>query len=158
MSNSGNKERLETLLAGGIPDAPPTWELVFQIQEEFFGMPPRNTVRDAGYGSEDAQRMALWQYDFEVYERCVEELGWAAIPGSYDPEELRFRKEQIGDRALVVGFEGEGVFWMPSGEDMLDFAVRLFEHPDEIQAEARRKCDAAKEIFRRHADAGAEQC
>jgi hypothetical protein len=35
----------------------------------------------------------------------VEELGWAAIPVSYDPDELAFRKEKIGDRALVVGYE-----------------------------------------------------
>lgn len=156
MRSMSGKERLQTLLDGGIPDAPPTWELVFQIQEEFFGMPHRRTVRNATYGSEAAKREALWQYDFEVYDRCVEQLGWAAIPGSYNPEELKFRKEKIGDRALVVGFEGEGVFWMPSGEDMVDFAVRLYEKPDDIQAEARRKCDAAKEIFRRHADAGAD--
>ena len=85
-----NKERMQTLLDGGIPDVPPTWELVFQIQVEFFGMPHRSAVRNAGYGSEEERTRALWQYDFEVYERCVEELGWAAIPGSYNPEELAF--------------------------------------------------------------------
>jgi len=156
MRKMTSKERLQTLLDGGIPDVPPHWELVFQIQEEFFGMPPRSTVREADYGSEEEQKLALWQYDFEVYERCVEELGWAAIPGSYDPEELKFRKEKIGDRALVAGFEGAGVFWMPSGENMVDFAVQLYEKPEEIQAEAREKCNNAKEIYRRHVDAGAD--
>jgi len=156
MSKASSKERLQTLLDGGIPDVPPTWELVFQIQEEFFGVEPRKAVRTRTYGSEAEKQQALWHYDFEVYERCAEELGWAAIPGSYNPEELKFRKEKIGDRALVVGFEGEGVFWMPSGEDMVDFAVRMYEQPEEVQAEARRKCDAAKEIFRRHVDAGAD--
>lgn len=156
MSARENKERLQTLIDGGIPDQPPTWELVFQIQEEFFGMPPRRDVRNATYGSEADRRQALWRYDFEIYERCVEELGWAAIPGSYDPEELAFRKKSIGDRALVVGFEGEGVFWMPSGDEMVDFAVRIYERPEEIAAEARRKCEAAKKILRRHVDAGAD--
>jgi uroporphyrinogen decarboxylase len=156
MTNITNKQRLQTLLDGGIPDVPPTWELVFQIQESFFGMPHRSTVRDATYGSEEQRKLALWQYDFDVYERCVEELGWAAIPGSYNPEELTFRKEKIGDRALVVGFEGEGVFWMPSGDNMMDFSVRLYEDPEGIQAEAREKCDRGKEIFRRHVDAGAD--
>jgi uroporphyrinogen decarboxylase len=151
-----NKERLQTLLAGGIPDAPPTWELVFQIQESFFGMPPRSTVRNAAYHSEKQKKLALWQYDFEVYERCVEELGWAAIPGSYDPEEIAFRKEKIGDRALVVGFEGGGIFWMPDGDQIMDFSVRLYEEPESILAEARKKCDAAKETFRRMVDAGAD--
>ncbi len=120
-----NKERMQTLLDGGIPDVPPTWELVFQIQESFFGMPPRSTVRDAEHASEEAKRDALWQYDFEVYERCVEELGWGAIPGSYNPEELAFRKEKIGGRALVVGYESEGIFYMPDGNTMMDFSVRL---------------------------------
>lgn len=151
-----NKQRLQTLLDGGIPDAPPTWELVFQIQEPFFGMLPRSTVRNATYGSEKEKKLALWQYDFDVYERCVEELGWAAIPGSYNPEELAFRKGKIGDRALVVGFESEGVFYMPEGDKIMDFSVRLYEEPDSILTEAREKCDRAKETFRRHVDAGAD--
>lgn len=33
-----NKQRLQTLLAEGIPDRPPTCELVFPIQEATFGM------------------------------------------------------------------------------------------------------------------------
>ena len=155
-SNVSNKERLQTVLDGGVPDIPPTWELVFQIQQEFFGMPHRREVRTADYASEADKQQALRHYDFEVYERCIEELGWAAIPGSYDPDELAFRKEQTGDRALVVGFEGAGVFWMPSGNKMVDFAVRVYEKPEEIHAEAREKCDHAKGIFRRHADAGAD--
>jgi hypothetical protein len=35
-----NKIRMETLLAGGVPDVPPTWELGFQIEKPFFGMDP----------------------------------------------------------------------------------------------------------------------
>ncbi len=151
-----NKERMQVLLDGGIPDFPPTWELVFQIQVPFFGMPPRSAIRNAVYGSEQQKRDALWQYDFDIYERCVEELGWAAIPGSYDPNELAFRKKMIGDRALVVGYDGEGVFYMPDGNHIMDFSVRLYEDPDSIQAEARLKCDRAKEKFRRFVDAGAD--
>lgn len=156
MSAADNKHRLQTLLDGGIPDVPPTWELVFQIQEDFFGMPPRSTVRNATYGSEQAKTLALWHYDVEVYEHCVEELGWAAIPGSYNPEELAFRKRQIGERALVVGFEGNGIFYMPDGNSMMDFSVRLYEDPESIQAEARAKCDQGKATFRRLVDAGAD--
>ena len=156
MSDLKNKKRLETLLAGGVPDAPPTWELVFQIQEEFFGMPPHSAVREADYSSEDAKKLALWQYDFEVYERCVEELGWAAIRGGYEPDEVAFHKQRIGDRALVVGYESGGIFSMPSGRNMMDFAVRLYEDVDGLKAEARERCDRAKETFRRHIEAGAD--
>lgn len=151
-----NKDRLQTLLDGGIPDVPPTWELVFQIQESFFGMPPRQELRDRDYPSEEAKRDTLWQYDFDVYERCVAELGWGAIRGGYDPDEVAFHKKRIGDSALVVGYEGEGVFWMPSGNNMMDFSIRLYEDPEGIQAAAREKCDRAKDIFKRHVDAGAD--
>jgi uroporphyrinogen decarboxylase len=152
-----NKQRLETLLAGGIPDTPPTWELVFQIQEECFGMPHRSTVQTADYPSVEAKKLALWQYDFDIYERCVEELGWAAIPGSYNPEELAFRKEKIGGRALVVGFQNDGIFYMPDGgEGMMDFSIRLYDDMEGLKAEAREKCDRAKETFRRHVEAGAD--
>jgi len=151
-----SRRRLQTLLDGGIPDVPPTWELVFQIQEPFFGMPPRHVVRNATYGSEQQRKEALWNYDVDVYERCVEELGWAAIPGSYNPEELAFRKQRIGNRALVVGFDYDGVFYMPEGHAIMDFSVRLYEDPESIQDEAREKCNRAKETFRRHVDAGAD--
>jgi len=154
--NTSNKDRLLTVLDGGAPDVPPTWELVFQIQQEFFGMVPRREVRTADYASEADKQRALRRYDFEVYERCIEELGWAAIPGSYDPDELAFRRKKTGDRALVAGFEGQGVFHMPSGDTMVDFAVRVYERPEDIQAEAREKCDRAKDIFRRFVDAGAD--
>ncbi len=151
-----NKDRLQTLLDGGIPDVPPTWELVFQIQETFFGMKPRSEVRDAQHASEEAKKDALWQYDFEVQERCVEELGWCAIRGGYDPSEVAFHKKRIGDRALVVGYESEGIFYMPDGNTMMDFSVRLYEDPEGIQAEARQKCDRGKENFRRLVDSGAD--
>ena len=154
---ASNKERLQTLLAGGIPDVPPTWELVFQIQETFFGMPKSSTVWNATYGSKEQRRLACWNYDCEVYERCVAELDWAAIPGSYNPEELAFRKKRIGDRALVVGFDYDGLFCMPEGGNaLMDFSIRLYEDPEGILAEARQKCDRAKETFRRHVDAGAD--
>lgn len=151
-----NKERLEILLDGGIPDVPPTWELVFQIQAPFFGMPPRSSVGNAVYGSEEQKKEALWQYDFEIYERCVEELGWCAIRGGYEPEEVAFHKERIGDRALVVAYDGEGVFFMPGGQKIMDFSIRLYEDMPSILAEARVKCDQAKERFRRFVDAGAD--
>jgi uroporphyrinogen decarboxylase len=91
-------------------------------------------------------------------ERLVEECGWAAVPArnAYSPEAVASLKRSIGERALVPGFEGGGVFWMPSGSDMLEFAVRLHEQMEDLLAEARAKCEAAKEALRRLVDAGAD--
>ncbi len=152
-----NKERLQLLLDGGVPDVPPHWELVFQIPKAMFGMDPA-TVEEADYATDAARNDARMAFHNDVAWRLVEDLGWAAVPAwsPYDAEIVRRTKPEFEDVALVPGYEGGGVFWMPNGTDMLDFAVRLHEQPDDLRAEARRKCDAAKEALRRLADAGAD--
>ncbi len=136
-----NAARLRTLLEGGVPDYPPHWELVFQIEEALFGLDPQHP-----------------DHQFDKHVRLVEECEWAAVPGPnpYQPESVAAMKRIIGDRALVPGYDGGGVFWMPSGSDIMDFVVRLFEDAEGLHAEARRKCEAAKELLRRLADAGAD--
>ncbi len=74
-----NKERLQTLLDGGIPDVPPHWELVFQIPLAMFGMDPEPVV-SAAYSSEASRRAAISDFHLDVAERLIEECGWAAIP------------------------------------------------------------------------------
>jgi uroporphyrinogen decarboxylase len=108
------KQRIMTILDGGIPDAPPHWELVFDIEKEFFGI--------------DATELASREYPSE---------------------------RQRAD-AAIAGYEGAGVFWMPNGDEIMDFVVRLFERPDEMHEEARRKCDRAKTVLRGHVEAGAD--
>jgi uroporphyrinogen decarboxylase len=151
------RERLQQLLSGDVPDAPPHWELVFQIPQELFGL-DRKSVEGAVYGSEAARKKALRNFHFEVSERLLAEFDWAALPAlnSYDHDEVAEMKNTFAGRALVPGYEGQGVFWMPNGEGMLDFAIRLYEQRDELQAEARRKCNQAKTLLRQLADAGAD--
>ncbi|MFZ2653989.1 MAG: uroporphyrinogen decarboxylase family protein [Victivallales bacterium] len=150
-----NKQRMEIILQGGVPDVPPHWELVFQIEKEFFGIDPAS-VHNATYSSQDEKNRAIWNYNAEVYSRLVDELGWGAVPGGYGTEDINIMKKKIGDRALVAGYEGGGVFWMPTGENIMDFVVRLFEQPGQLHAEARIKCAKAKEALSRMADAGAD--
>jgi hypothetical protein len=143
MMNS--RERLQSVLNGQTPDSPPHWELVFQIEKEMFGMDP-DSVRDADRD--------LFQID--VYHRLIDDCGWAAVSGGYDAAGIERIKKALGHKALIPAYEGGGVFWMPTGGEMMDFVVRLFERPDELHAAARRKCDGAKEFFRRAVDAGAD--
>ena len=139
------KEKLECVLNGGIPDTPPHWELVFQIEKEMFGI-------DLAAAPE-ADRASL---QLDVYHRLVDEFGWAAIRGGYDLAEIERTKNALGQKALVPAYEADGVFWMPTGGDMMDFAIRLFEQPEELHAEARRKCDKAKRFMKRAVDVGAD--
>lgn len=48
------------------------------------------------------------------------------------------------------------MFWMPAGSEIMDFVVHLFEQPKELHAEARQKCEAAKQRFHEINDEGAD--
>jgi uroporphyrinogen decarboxylase len=139
------KDSLQMILNGGIPPAPPHWELVFQIEHDMFGMD--------GSQLSEADRPA---FQLDVARRLIDELGWAAIPGGYDAKSVARTKKALGQDALIPAYEGSGVFWMPSGDDIMDFVVKLYERPEELQAEAREKCDHAKDYFRQAVDAGAD--
>jgi len=147
-----NKNRLEMVLDGKIPDRPPHWELVFQIEKEMFGMPEREEVADK-FSNEDDKHKARVEHYIEVHERLIDEYEWAAVPGNIDIKHL---KDALGCKALIPAFDWEGVFWMPNGNDMMDFAVKVYEKPEELHQEARKKCDAAKERLKRYSDEGAD--
>ncbi len=140
-----DKEKMQALLDGRIPDTPPHWELAFQIEKEMFGMDAASVA--------EADRPAFY---VDVHHRLVDELGWAAVPAGYEVENVARMKAALGDKALVAGYEGEGVFWMPTGADMMDFVDRMCSRPEEIRAEAREKCNRAKELCKASAEAGAD--
>jgi len=145
------------LLDGGIPDVPPHWELVFQIPKEMFGI-DAEVVANGQYDSEAARLEAMAQCHMEIYWRLIEECNWAAVPppNPYNAKSVAQMKKALGEHALIPGYDGYGVFWMPTGSDIMDFVVKIFERPDELQQEARQKCDNCKELLQQMADAGAD--
>ena len=153
-----NKDRLASILDGEVPDVPPHFELDFHLGREMFGLEVAE-VRERTYASDAARLDALLGIHIELQHRLVEDLGYACAYFSPEhPVEQGITKvrEALGDRALIRTHEWGGVFWMPTGGDIMDFVVKMFERPDEMHAEARAKCDAAKELLRIQADAGAD--
>jgi len=150
-----NKAGMEILFEGGVPESPPTWELGFQIEKHFFGMDP-DAVRNADYPTEEAKQLAWWEYRARVFETLVDELSWGAVRGGRSAEEIEVTAKQIDGKALIAAYDDVGVFWMPTGGDIVDFAVRLFEQPEDLHREAREKCDRAKRFFKESLDAGAD--
>ena len=108
------KENLEAMLKGQMPDSPPHWELVFQIEKEMFGM-DRDAVLEADRPS----------FQLDVNQRLVDEYDWAAIGGGYNLAEIERTKKALGHKALIPAYEGGGVFWMPSGENMMRFRCQV---------------------------------
>ena len=89
------KQKLELILSGGVPDTPPHWELVFQIQKEMFGM-DRSAV-----AKEDRPA-----FDLDVLHRVVDEFGWAAVRGVFSIRSAAYEKRlftvsQVADRGLL---------------------------------------------------------
>ena len=152
---SGNKERLGLILQGKTPDKPPHFELVFQIAKEMFGMDVE-AVKSRHGSSQAEQEEALFKYHIDLQLRLVEEFDYAALQPAYGLRGITELKKAVGDRAFVAPHEGSGVFWMPAGKDMVNFAVMLYDHPDKLHREARRKCEGAKAIFSQMSDAGAD--
>jgi hypothetical protein len=139
------KEKLECILNGQIPESPPHWELAFQIEKEMFNM-DRSVIPESD----------LTSFQLDVYCRLVDDFGWAAIPGGYDVAGICRIKNALGHKVLIPAYERQGVFWMPTGGDMMDFVVRLYEQQKELHAEARQKCNKAKQFFKQAVDAGAD--
>ena len=139
------KTKLEMVLNGEVPETPPHWELVFQIEKEMFGV-------DLEALSEVDRQAA----QIDVYHRLIDEYDWAAIRGGYGVEEIAGIKKALGDKALIPAYDGSGVFYMPTGGDVMDFVIRLFEQPEELHQEARQKVENAKVYFKQAVDVGAD--
>ncbi|GAH72220.1 unnamed protein product [marine sediment metagenome] len=82
------------------------------------------------------------------------EYDWAAVAIPY--RLVKRAKKAFGDKALVYDWNGEGTFWMPTGSDMMDFIVKLFEKRAELFAEAEKKRKKSIELAKRQVDAGAD--
>jgi len=113
------------------------------------------------YASNRARQDALENFHLEICHRLIEEFGWAAVPVLGGEEidmthAIAHLKKAVGDRALVFAFSPDGVFWMPTGKEMMDFIVMLFERPNEMHTRAKAKCEAAKELSKRQINAGVD--
>jgi hypothetical protein len=72
------KQRMETILAGGAPDVPPHWELVYQIEDVVFGMErPGPVDRDGSLGQAEEDRQI--KLNIELMSKMVEQYHWAVV-------------------------------------------------------------------------------
>lgn len=154
------KERISAVLDGRIPDKIPHFELDFQLEKEAFNItrPSYSEIVNAGLSE---KKLYLEQY-FQKWEKIIERYDWAAIIvptdfyGTFDGEVIPMAKERFGGRVAVYCANGEGTFWMPSGDRMMDFTVRLFEDLMSLHEEAKQKCDASIELAYRQINQGAD--
>ncbi len=99
---------------------------------------------------------------FGIWEKIIERYDWAGIQlpvdlnTFFDGQVIPAGRKRFGDRVMIYDFNGQGTFWLLPGDEMMDFAIRLFERPQELHAEARRKRDASIELAKRQVDQGVD--
>jgi uroporphyrinogen decarboxylase len=154
------RQRLTAVFNGRIPDKVPHFELVFQLAAEAFGSDwPGPAELDA---ATPVERERLLHRFYDLWEKIITTYGWAAIQlptdlhGHFAGEVIPRGRRRFGGEVMIYDFNGQGTFWMLPGDDMEEFAVRLYEEPAELHAEARRKRDASIELAKRQVDQGAD--
>ncbi len=154
------RQRLQKVFDREIPDRVPHFELVFQLEQEAFGL-SWPTPEEVGRASA-AERETLLERTFTIWERIIDRYDWCAIAlpadlcGHFDGEVIPRGRRRFGDRVMIYSFNGQGTFWMPSGEEMMDFVVKLFEEPERVHTEARTKMADSIELARRQVDQGVD--
>lgn len=144
------KQRIECVLNGGIPDKVPHFELDFQLFKEAFGIDMPYTYKA---GKEEAAGFKAQVLD--AWEQVVDTYHWAAVPMNCD-HLITETKKRLGDKALVFCYNGDGTFWMPTGSEIMQFSIDLYENPEKLHQEAKVKCRNAKELAKIQADMGAD--
>lgn len=132
------RERFLCALNGGIPDRVPTFELEFQLEEELLG---RRFLREEMLegltpSQQEAKLRENAQYLLQVYEKLEHD----AICVHYLSDEHLYRtvellREYSGDQYAIF-CHGDGTFAIPDGNEMEEFAIMMYEEPEEFAERA----------------------
>jgi len=151
------RERVLKTLRFEEPDRPPHFEVMFELEQEAFGLqfPDRHSW-DGCTAREKQEKIAAC---IDIYARIIERFGWDALavfwPWS-DPDGVVAAKEAFGDTILIGTMVGHSIWAIESVGDWMQFSADLYERPEEIHAEAERRCRRALDKIDRVIDAGAD--
>ncbi len=145
------KERVIAALELRQPDdVVPTFELEFQLADEYLGKNFR------GYNNLTEKELeAAVKYNAELYVEIAEKLDYSIIRTG----DIRIIKELVNmgvDRTYLICGESDGTMGIPNGENMVEVSRRLFEEPDDVKRGLEQSATNAIESGKRQIDAGAE--
>jgi uroporphyrinogen decarboxylase len=170
-SMSRKNDMIHALSGAAIPKQVPTWELEFHLWNHFSDK--RFVVGQEFASLSAAQQESALAQNAELMAAVSEQLGFAAVtippmywesaPGHpayfWLPDEARvslLKQLQALTEDLFFVVHTGGVIGLPGAEEYMEFAYKLFDAPEEIDAMARSYCDGAKAEVRRWADLGAD--
>lgn len=151
------KQRILKALRFEEPDRPPHFEIMFELEEEAFGLSFPD--REDWNGCTAAQKDRLIGRCMDIYQKIVATYGWDALAVFYpwsDPDGVVAAKKTFGDDILIGSIVGHSVWSIEHIEDWNRFAVDLFERPDHLHEGAEEMTRTAFEKFDALAEAGAD--
>jgi uroporphyrinogen decarboxylase len=145
------KERVIAALELRQPDdIVPTFELEFQLTREFFDKDFRN-LRDLSGKELD---LAIG-YNSELFIQIAETFDYSIIRTG-DTRILRKLVQMGANKKYLLCGEADGTMSIPSGENMVNIAVRLFEDADAVKKGLDASVDNGIQSGKVQMDAGAE--
>jgi uroporphyrinogen decarboxylase len=151
------KQRMLKALRFEEPDRPPHFEIMFELEEEAFGLsfPDREEWTRCTRAGKDR----LIGRCMEIYQKIIATYEWDALAVFYpwsDPDGVAAAKRTFGEEILIGSIVGHSVWSIEHVEDWNQFAVDLFEHPDRLHEAAEQMTQRAVEKFESLAAAGAD--
>ena len=159
-------DRMKTVFELGIPDRVPTFELEFQLEEEFMGK--KFLVWDDIKNMSPKEREKAIIEDAEYMIRVYSALEYDAFNcgyiGNFDEGQLGYFTDvyaqhvkalrAAGGEEFMMFTHGDGTFAIPDGKGMMELAFRIADDPDDVHAEADRRCREAIERCKHMRDLG----
>lgn len=142
-----HRERFLCALDGGIPDRVPTFELEFQLEEEFCGRAFLREDDIKGLSPEEQEKKLRENahYILEVYRKldhdaiCVHYLSF-----EHQRRTVELLREISGDEFAIL-VHGDGTFAIPDGNGMEEMAIMMYEDPDALVSLAEKNALEAME-------------
>ena len=152
-----NRERfIKTLKCEPIGGQVPTFELVFYLTMESLGKvhPLHRKYEQWDQMSLNERKLHLNDMA-QVYIDVAKKYGHSAIfvhaiPGarSHSKYLLECIREKTGDEYFLM-MHGDPTWPIPNGENMMDFAAQMFEEPEVLNEQSKRRTEAALENARK---------
>lgn len=140
-----HRERFLCALDRGIPDRVPTFELEFQLEEEFCGKPflREEMLNGLTPAQQEAKLRENALYILEVYKK----LDHDAICVHYLSQEHLHRtvellREYSGDEYAIL-CHGDGTFAIPDGNGMEEMSIMMYEDPEALLERAEKMLQEA---------------
>jgi len=150
------KERAVAALTCKIPDQIPTFELEFQLTQEYMGKDYLHQHELDGLSKSETDKKLHENAEFML--ELFEKLEYSIIPIHHLNFENQLETAKIirkisGDKYMLTK-HGDGTFSIPDGKEMYDFAYRIADDPDGVKKQAEDWANGTIEANKKAVDAG----